>query len=75
MDSSENGKWIIPFKKFSRLRVNMLFVQLQEKCINVCNFKLICSWQNVWKKLNKLKNNYKWADETISNWFFCKKEI
>ena len=25
MDSSKNGKWIIPFKKFSRLRVNSKF--------------------------------------------------
>ena len=25
MDCSKNGRWIIPFKKVSRLRVNMMF--------------------------------------------------
>ena len=34
MNSSENGKWIVPFQKFSRLRVNiyvldMTFVKLK----------------------------------------------
>ena len=31
MDSDKNGRWIIPFKKFGRLRVNIINNTVEQK--------------------------------------------